>query len=770
MPNKILNGRLVQKHDTEEHWNLATNFVPLDGELIIYDADATHSYPRFKVGDGVTKVGLLPFSNEYAEESGRADTADTADKLTTARTISVSGAVASTPAAFDGTKNINISVGKVFDSAITTGNDYLTGTFSQMDASLIDDLRANRLAYMPDSCFKFERSNDAGKTWTEVDGISGLSLCTNSASFTNGNTTSNQSVNRQHRITIDTNDLLYCQMNKIALYVSTDGAGGCTVSIEGSTNGAPDTFNKVLRENIPINGWSGWNIINFSPVVYLGGSIETYYRKLRFTFKITSVNTSYNSSLQILKLRLYSSTCWATGDRPMANDGNLYQYTASKGALFPGNVYANSISESANNRLIKYSEIKPLNVTGAVTTSYNPYNGGTLNIPTIAGPVGPTGAAAGFGTPTASVVTGNPGTNASVAVTASGPNTAKVFDFDFTIPRGNTGAQGPAGPTGPTGPRGLVGPTGPAGRDGTNGTNGSRGPQGPTGPVGPTGPTGARGATGPTGPAGKDGTNGGIGPVGPTGPKGPTGPTGARGPTGPTGPTGPAGKDGTNGSRGPQGPVGPTGPTGARGATGPTGPQGTAKEITTGTVRIWGLTAGYYILSTAGTVTIYYNGSTSTSNFTIADVTGSCILEVWSYSNTCKGWSLRSLTASGTSIQYKRKVYHGITTSSSGSYQIYGEGYYTTAITTSSWVASSNSLDTACGKYYYNVSTSTVYSGNFPIVQFIDSSGNYYDMAKRRVTSTSAGATGSNADTQGSTYYIRIYSNTQIAGRIVVTG
>ena len=85
-------------------------------------------------------------------------------------------------------------------------------------------------------------------------------------------------------------------------------------------------------------------------------------------------------------------------------------------------------------------------------------------------------------------------------------------------------------------------------------------------------------------------------------------------------------------------------------------------------------------------------------------------------------------------------------------------------------MASSNSLDTACGKYYYNVSTSTAYSGNFPTVQFIDSSGNYYDMAKRRVTSTSAGATGSNADTQGSPYYIRIYSNTQIAGRIVVTG
>ena len=199
MPNKIIKGRIQNKHDTEEHWNNATNFRPLAGEIIIYDEDSAHPYPRFKVGDGNTTVTDLPFSGKYADEAGNADTAD---KLTTARTIGLSGAVTSTATAFDGTKNINIPVGNVYDSAITTGNDYLTATFSQTDASLIDDLRANRLAYMPDSCFKFERSNDAGKTWTEVSGVSGLELCTNSTNFTNGNTTSNQSVNRQHRITI----------------------------------------------------------------------------------------------------------------------------------------------------------------------------------------------------------------------------------------------------------------------------------------------------------------------------------------------------------------------------------------------------------------------------------------------------------------------------------------------------------------------------------------------------------------------------------------
>ena len=67
-----------------------------------------------------------------------------------------------------------------------------------------------------------------------------------------------------------------------------------------------------------------------------------------------------------------------------------------------------------------------------------------------AGPAGADGAAAGFGTPTATVdnTTGTP----SVQVTASGPDTAKIFAFAFSGLKGETGATGPQGETGPQGP------------------------------------------------------------------------------------------------------------------------------------------------------------------------------------------------------------------------------------------------------------------------------------------------------------------------------
>lgn len=61
MANKPFNSRIQLKHDTEAHWILAQNFSPLAGELIIYDVDAAHSTPRFKVGNGTTNVNNLPF-------------------------------------------------------------------------------------------------------------------------------------------------------------------------------------------------------------------------------------------------------------------------------------------------------------------------------------------------------------------------------------------------------------------------------------------------------------------------------------------------------------------------------------------------------------------------------------------------------------------------------------------------------------------------------------------------------------------------------------
>lgn len=53
------------KHDTEENWNKAVNFIPQDGEMIMYDGILENGkyvqQPKFKIGDGKTKVKDLDF-------------------------------------------------------------------------------------------------------------------------------------------------------------------------------------------------------------------------------------------------------------------------------------------------------------------------------------------------------------------------------------------------------------------------------------------------------------------------------------------------------------------------------------------------------------------------------------------------------------------------------------------------------------------------------------------------------------------------------------
>lgn len=69
MSEKILNSRMIQKHDIETNWEKATNFIPKQGEIIVYDIDDNYDYARVKIGDGTSKVSDLPFIAEQAASS-----------------------------------------------------------------------------------------------------------------------------------------------------------------------------------------------------------------------------------------------------------------------------------------------------------------------------------------------------------------------------------------------------------------------------------------------------------------------------------------------------------------------------------------------------------------------------------------------------------------------------------------------------------------------------------------------------------------------------
>lgn len=75
----MFNTRIMLKRDTTAHWNNARGFVPMAGEVIIYDdyqiktwqveeygeiVTKTENIPGIKIGDGNAYVQDLPFVDE----------------------------------------------------------------------------------------------------------------------------------------------------------------------------------------------------------------------------------------------------------------------------------------------------------------------------------------------------------------------------------------------------------------------------------------------------------------------------------------------------------------------------------------------------------------------------------------------------------------------------------------------------------------------------------------------------------------------------------
>ena len=55
-----INTRIQIKHDTTENWNNAFGFVPIPGEIIVYDDYETKTYTVEEYGETVTKTALIP--------------------------------------------------------------------------------------------------------------------------------------------------------------------------------------------------------------------------------------------------------------------------------------------------------------------------------------------------------------------------------------------------------------------------------------------------------------------------------------------------------------------------------------------------------------------------------------------------------------------------------------------------------------------------------------------------------------------------------------
>ena len=278
-----------------------------------------------------------------------------AEKLKTARTVSLSGAVESTPTDFDGSGDANIYVRGIKESFLSWGGKNLAVNISPIDVALVPELSTNRLAFFPNSAIKLEQSDDAGATWIDVSSdFDGTTICTTVAPFGIGNSKANKSVDRQNRITLDTiSGGLVCILAKIIFQVDTDGATGCLCKVECGDKSENTVWTTIATASV--FGWSGWNVINIEPTL-----IGKDNRYVRLTFSISGVTDDYGSNLAVSSLRFISKEFFGTAPSTMAKTGRVYSVSRDQKVTFPNNIIVNGNAIQLGNTTLTETQLQAL--------------------------------------------------------------------------------------------------------------------------------------------------------------------------------------------------------------------------------------------------------------------------------------------------------------------------------------------------------------------------------------------------------------------------
>lgn len=277
------------------------------------------------------EVGILPSSDEWDGKSNVGHThaisdiknlqekLNTIPSIKTLNTNNSSALTVSSSEARSGSGSINLhkvsKTGNFRDlnnrgeAFLSWGGQNFAGAYGPIDAAMIPDLGANRLAFMKPAGISVEYSRDSGTTWQDYGAKDDqkLGLTSTGTSFIIGKADSSNKATERYmlRISLHTSEgQVYTQLNKFALYVSTNGSNGSYCTIRARTQ--DNYLNKVdkwvvFANKQSIAGWSGWNIINTSTITTYGNTASSQYGEIQFIFGCTSGSTSY-VGLQILRL------------------------------------------------------------------------------------------------------------------------------------------------------------------------------------------------------------------------------------------------------------------------------------------------------------------------------------------------------------------------------------------------------------------------------------------------------------------------------------
>lgn len=241
-----------------------------------------------------------------------------------------------------------------YEAYLEWGGKNFTASYGPIDAAMVSDLGANRLQFLKAAGITIEYSRDNGTTWQEypADDSKKVALFSTQTDFIIGKgSNGSSSADYQLRVTINSLDGgIYSTLNKFVIFVGTNGSTGCYCTISARTQGNfvnnIDTW-KTISDQIPISGWTGYNIINIQGITTCGNTANTsQYRQVRFTFGCTKYQQSATrSGLSIIRIMGFGGVGWMCPST-MAKTGHLYSFDNDKNATFPARITATAFKKT----------------------------------------------------------------------------------------------------------------------------------------------------------------------------------------------------------------------------------------------------------------------------------------------------------------------------------------------------------------------------------------------------------------------------------------
>lgn len=268
--------------------------------------------------------------------------------------------------------------------------------------ALIDNCRANKLAFLPADQIIVEKTIDGGKTWTdagvsdaakaytfsgvkygdiELPQISGKmnTLCGVRVTFTGmkydvpSGTAETDKYKYWNKNYVKSADR-YCNLDYFWFWISSSN-NAISVKLEAATGAHPDDW-MICYDKLRMTGWSGPNIIQQTKRVFGGGSEQTdLLWNYRFTFMTvplsgkTELSTGYETrSQRILAIRGYGTDTWISSNNLMATD-NIYSVGVDKSTTFPATVSAPVFKENGKNLADLYMSKTSIYPVGSIIMS-----------------------------------------------------------------------------------------------------------------------------------------------------------------------------------------------------------------------------------------------------------------------------------------------------------------------------------------------------------------------------------------------------------------